>query len=221
MRVLDTVLTLVAAPQCLWCHQPSAWGEPVCAACDAEFGVLVAAHPRHPVPEGLDDLWSAVPYAGNVRTWVARVKTGRSVLAARQLAQRMAWHYKPLPDDIAAQRWIVPIALPARRWISRGFNQAHILAHALAEQHGGQMRTVLTTSPWRSSLSRLNRGQRLASDHSFGLQGSASMPGPATVWIVDDVVTNGTTMQRAAAALRARWPHVRLYGITLCRTPPL
>ena len=221
MSLLGRALTLLAAPQCVWCHLPTTWDQTVCPACEASFRSLSAAHPRHPVTAGLDDLWSALPYEEPVRSWIARVKTGRSVLAAQALGQRMAAAYRPQPDDSSAHRWIVPIPLPARRWVTRGFNQAHLLAQSLAHCHGGRMCTVLRTSAMRSSLSSQNKRKRLDSDHRFSLGDTSGLGEPATIWLVDDVVTNGTTLERAAAVMRARWPRARLYGITLARTPPL
>lgn len=221
MSWLTEALTRLAAPQCVLCHSATLWQDRVCPVCERAFAALTAEHVQYATPAGLDNLWSAVPYAGAVQGWVAAVKSGRSILAAEALADRLALYYMPAPDDAASQRWVVPIALPARRWVTRGFNQAHVLARALVRAHGGSLHTILRTSPWRGSLSQQSKAQRLASRHNFTLASVPTSVSPATIWLVDDVVTNGTTLQRAAQVLRARWPHARLYGITLARTPPL
>jgi predicted amidophosphoribosyltransferase len=117
----------------------------------------------------------------------------------------------PPPAD--AVTW-VPLA--PRRRAERGFDQARVLAQALARELGlpaaAYARRVTATSP----QSRRTREERLrAMGGAFA--GIPRRPAPARLLLVDDVLTTGATASACAAALiqaGAREIHV----LTACRS---
>jgi predicted amidophosphoribosyltransferase len=118
----------------------------------------------------------------------------------------------PPPADVVT--W-VPLA--PRRRAERGFDQAHVLAKALARQLGlpaaVYVRRVRATTP----QARRAREQRFAAMAGAFAPLGRGRPAPPTVLLVDDVLTTGATASACAAALvdaGARTVHL----LTACRS---
>jgi ComF family protein len=94
---------------------------------------------------------------------------------------------------------VVPIPLHWRRQWWRGFNQAALLAQALAEQHQLPLKHALRRRHSRRQQQGSNAQQRRqALLHSF----IARQPlDGAKVLLVDDVITTGSTVRSASTAL--------------------
>lgn len=107
---------------------------------------------------------------------------------------------------------IVPVPLSGRRLRWRGFNQAEVLAHRIAERSGVPLRTILartTRYPWyyfspdtpqADITSRADRIRNIAG--LFSCTDATDIIGK-TVLLVDDVSTTGATLDECARVLRA------------------
>lgn len=202
-RLLDVVLP----PACGACDLP---GEPVCDVC------LTALRPPpgpacggcgHPVPLPVDRCPACVPsisgasqaclYRGPAPALITRLKDeGRRDLAG-PLADLTAANVAP-PGPGAR---LVPVPVPAARSARRGFNQAEVLARALASRWRLPVAEVIERrhdGPPQRGASRSVRRRQVAG--AFGAVLGVATPRHAV--LVDDVHTTGATLAACAAALR-------------------
>ena len=167
---------------------------------------------------------AAISFTGPATAWIHRFKYPSPGLAgldpaARAVASsliREAGRRAPGPRPGA----IVPVPLHPRRLRQRGFNPALLLARALAREQGipvraGALRRIRDT-PSQTGLDRHARRLNLAGAFRSG----SRRPLPQTVWLVDDVVTTGSTVEEAARMLRRAGAR-RVVAICVARTPPV
>jgi predicted amidophosphoribosyltransferase len=138
---------------------------------------------------------------------VARLKyrNARAVLPA--LADAVAVLVDPATVDVVT--W-APTSAARRR--GRGFDQARLLARAVARRLHRPCRSLLTRQPGPAQTGR-PRWERVA-----GPAFVVTRPPPRRVLLVDDVVTTGATMLAAARALKEAGA-VAVGGAAAARTP--
>lgn len=195
------MLDLILPPRCLACARP---GRAVCLRCASTL------RPAPPVtaPGGLDRCAALVAYEGTGRQLVAGLKFRNRHSALADLAGAMAG-LAPPPPDIDVVTW-APTTRRRRR--QRGYDQAELLARAVAGRLGRPARCLLDRGdgPAQTGRSQVERGRGPA----FAARGRRG----ARVLLVDDVVTTGATIGAAAAALR-RAGAVQVAGLALAATP--
>jgi len=183
----------------------------LCAACLSDLPVWVAPWcERCGIPhrsgacrcDVYDEVFSALRSIGSHRTWIQasvhllkyRDEPARAAFLGRYLAEAIG--------DLPAIDVVTPIPLHENRLRERGYNQARLLADALAFETG---------LPVDDALVRV-----LDTAHQVGLDADArrtnmeaafaSRPGSDVarlhVLLVDDVVTTGATAASAARTLR-------------------
>jgi len=209
------------APLCGRCWQLPRHAGPVCAC-----GLPLPAALEPPCGRcrrGLSPFAAGAslgPYEGGLRSLVHELKyRGRRSIAER-LARRMLLEpaIRVLLDDGPV---LVPVPAHRRRRAERGFNQAELLARALALGAGlpleARSLVKLRDTPPQAGLSaaqrrRNVRGAYLASRGS-GIAGRA-------VVLVDDVFTTGATARACAVTLRAAGAaEVRVLTVARVRLP--
>lgn len=161
-------------------------------------------------PPPLERMRAAVAYGDVPRSIALRLKYGRKVALARTMARYMA----PLAGEAGGTRLIVPVPLHRWRLWSRGFNQSGLVANELGRRwridvNHRLLRRVKATQP----LKGLNYQQRRkAVAGAFRAAPGVSLNG-ATVMLIDDVLTSGSTAEACARALRkAGAGRVELYS---------
>jgi ComF family protein len=117
----------------------------------------------------------------------------------------------PLPQLVA------PVPLHPRRLQERGFNPSALLARRLARSLGipfsAAMISRVRDTPSQTGLGR--KARRLNVRGAFALEPGGRVP--TRVWIIDDVVTTGSTLSEVARVLRRGGAH-HLVAICAART---
>jgi len=212
---------LLLGAACVGCGAP---GRVLCAVCD---GVL----PRHgrlswptPTPPGLAPPWSAGPYDGLLKTLVNEHKEHAALALAAPLGRVLGdvlddllragparVRSGPLPSGPV---WLVPI--PSRRAVvrQRGHDPLLRVARCAAARLRGRgvdasVRRLLVSAGAVRDQAGLGAADR-AANLAGVMRCRGRPPGePASVVVVDDVLTTGSTAREAQRALEAAGVPVR------------
>lgn len=209
---LQRLAALVAPPVCVLCRAVTPPPRMLCAACEGEIRAM---------PPGRNDatVFAAFPYSGAVRSLIAALKFRGAPACARTMAELM----RPrLPAWAEQPDCVVPAPAHPTRRRQRGFNQAALLARALAGAQGAPVVECLVRDPRTTPQSELSRAARLAlAPRSIRLDarrlrqifGPAEAAMPTNVLLCDDVVTTGVTLEACAQAIREGQPSAGIGSI--------
>jgi predicted amidophosphoribosyltransferase len=198
VRTLHGVFLPTTCPVC------GAHGPAPCGGCAAELRPA----PALSAPPGLDSCAALLTYAGAGRELVARLKYRNARATVPFLARGMA---AIVPYDIDLVTWAPTTPARLRR---RGFDQARLLARAVARQRGVPCPPLLRRRPGPAQTGR----DAVARHSGPGFAGVRPLQG-RRVLLVDDVVTTGATVAAAARALREAGAS-EVHVVAAARTPP-
>lgn len=172
-------------------------------------------HPALPVPAlaGFDLAVALVAYEGGGRRLLTALKYRNARAAvAPWLTAGMAELARPLRPDLVT--W-APTSRARRQ--ARGFDQAQVLAQGLARRLGLPAVALLRRLPGPAQTGRtwVERQQ----GPSFVPRRAATRVVGRRVLMIDDVITSGATLCRAAAGLQDTRP-AALYAVAAAYTPP-
>lgn len=183
-------LRLLAPPWCAGCNLPFAFDRGPDALC----GACLADPPDHA------GVRAAVAYGEVARTVALRLKYGGRPFYAATMAALMVRHVPP------GATLLVPVPLHRRRLWSRGYNQAGLIAAALARRarlpvtmHALERHRA--TPPLRDRSARERRAT-VAGAFRVTPHGREVVRGASLV-LVDDVYTSGATAAACVQVLRA------------------
>jgi ComF family protein len=226
---------LLAPPLCWGCGAPARRDEALCVGCRRTLRHL----PREPVELAGIATWAPVAYEGAARELVRGLKFRGAMALADPMAALIVANApeefelreadaaradgagadraaagRARADAAGADRALVPVPLHPSRRRRRGFNQAAILAAALARRTRLALAVGLTRSGPRGTQVGRPRSERLAAAPG-SIQAHA--PVPARLVLVDDVATTGATLAACARALRAAGA-LEVQAVTFART---
>lgn len=172
-------LSPLLPPWCARCGLPWPEARPTCLGCP---------------PEELDGARAAFLYEGPARRAIHKLKFSGWRGVGEALGRAMA---ATGPPPVDAVTW-VPLA--RRRLAERGYDQAKVLAVAVARELG-----LPTARPIRRAVATGPQARRSAVERRTAMRGAFQpngRPCPARVLLVDDVLTTGATAASCAVALR-------------------
>ena len=128
-----------------------------------------------------------------------------------------------LADRLASAPWfadvdtVVPVPLLWRRKWRRGYNQAEVIARAVASRLGAEVLDILVRRRATSTQTKLDTEARAANvKGAFKMSGRKIKRQPGHLLLIDDVFTSGATAHECYCALRDRFGYeVRISVATL------
>ena len=167
----------------------------------------MAAPPALAVPPGLVSCRALLAYDDHARLVITSLKNRDRRDLVTEVADGLAALVPPEPGIVIT--W-APTA--ARRRRQRGFDQAELLARAVARRSGRPVRRLLVRRPGAAQAGR--RAAARWEHPGFAARGRV----PHGVLVIDDVATTGATLAAAADALR-RAGAGRVHGLVVARAP--
>lgn len=203
--MLHHLLDLLFPPFCVDCHN---LGNYLCQECQYKLRFYTQSLSIEIENPAVDALYACCTHTDGARQLVMKLKYHSAYALTKTIAQLMIEHI-PLPDDIDI---LTAIPLHRRRRQERGFNQAELLARQLSLWLRIPYQEVIQRIKATSPQAKLSRADRLTHLHgAFQVKGLCDLVG-ATVAIVDDVATTGSTLNEAAVVLKAAGVKT-VYGI--------
>lgn len=218
MNATMSLLDVLLPPACLGCRTR---GSLLCERCTAgmrrpsratdcfvapDAGVVVGVQ----LAVGI----GAFAYDGPVRRALAQLKYEGAGRVAPLLARAGLPAFRDLLR-ISGPAVLTPVPVHLERLRSRGYNQAAVIARELGRTSGLPVRDLLVRARATTQQHRLDRAGRLRN-----LRGAISVLDgatlPATVVLVDDIITTSATLEACAAALVGAGTQA-VYGYAVAR----
>ncbi|MGH7236959.1 MAG: ComF family protein [Candidatus Saccharimonadales bacterium] len=210
MFIIESLISVIAPHYCLVCGTA---GSLVCVdCCQKAFGLVPARCYRcRSLSEGsktcskcrkvspLGRVWVGAEYSGTAQELVGRLKFGRAGAAA---AGVMAARLASVMPIIAPGTIIVAVPTASSRVRRRGYDQAELIARALAQATGAKYEKLLI----RHGQSRQVGTRRAARLKQLETAFQVCQPNHAAaakIVLVDDVLTTGASLQAVAQSLKS------------------
>lgn len=203
MASVHALLDLLLPPRCPGCGFE---GAILCETCRGPLSRRLTEPPGYPLgmpvsmPQGLLQLEWCATYSGSVRSAIHALKYRGERRLVEPLAGALAdrWARASVGGELVT--W-VPVHPSRRR--ERGFDQAEVLARAMARMLGLPVLGCLERR--RRTVAQHALGQRQRADNVGGVFAAATtaLPDLRGGWLVviDDVMTTGATLSGCAQAL--------------------
>lgn len=196
---------------CLLCGEKTA-GKVLCALCDADCAKNPPACPRCAMPSWNaqlcpDCLFSPPEMAATsaLFSYDFPVQHLIVLLKYRENLALTKWFAQKLTPKIPPNAVIVPIPLAPKRLRMRGFNQSLLLARAVKKMLPSVeiAENLLFHAPMAKNQTGLSRMERIQNiKGAFFIQNPRDF-GQRPIFLLDDVMTTGATLNEAARTLKA------------------
>jgi competence protein ComFC len=168
-----------------------------------------------------------------IKHLIHRLKYGKGKAIAKLLWSKLATliHTTALIDQIYAHPWqVIVTAVPThwiKRYITRWYNQAELLAQSIAHSLDLPYSSLLTKSRRTTSQVKIhNRSDRLTNiinsfTTSQGFQDTPLIKGGARgggiIILVDDIITTWATISECARIIHDQYPHSQIWWVCIAR----
>lgn len=192
--------------------------EPLCMRCGKPLQTAEEEYcPSCMIGQGDWDMGRSVYlYRGAAGKAIRKIKEEGTEEFVRFFGKQMMKSQRRFLSEIRAE-CIVPVPLHKSKRLKRGFNQAELLAGALAKELGIPVRNLLIKNKKTKDQKQLTLEQRKKNlkDVYRVQKGQCPEDMPETVLLLDDIITTGSTLSACAAALKAAGVK-KVYFLTVC-----
>ncbi len=202
--IYQFLLDLLFPIECLGCRQEGIWLCPECLATIEAFPASRSAAIRIP---GCRKIFIATDYDQPLLARAIHFLKYKSVAELAKPLSKIIIAYWP-GEKFPANTLFVPVPLHHRRQQERGFNQSALLAHQLSAHFDRPAdENILRRQRHTAAQMSLNRAARLRNiKNAFQLNPKKNIAGQ-DIYLIDDVLTTGATLQECTRALQAGHPH--------------
>ena len=163
-------------------------------------------------------------YAAPVNQWILQMKHHNDIGTAKTLAQLIAFTWQKT-DKSPPIDWIIPAPISRHRLITRGYNQAAVMAATVATKMQSRLILGLVNKPIETAQQATLHAEHRADNLKSAFSVNKSHPQFASVAgkhiaIVDDVMTTGATLETLADLLKKECGVARVTCLVFARTPP-
>lgn len=216
---MAALIDLLLPPACAACGRA---GSILCDRCTAGLrspdpGAFVVADAGVVIGDAALLAMGAFVHAGPMRAALSRLKYAGAARVCGPLAAAAAPAFRRLLA-ISGDAALVPVPIHAARRRQRGYNQAELIARALARRAGGRGIRVVDALERRAATERqhrLDRAARLRNlRDAFRVRHGVAVP--HAVIVVDDILTTAATIEACASVLSEAGA-ASVYGFALAR----
>lgn len=159
-------------------------------------------------------------YTSLLKKLILKVKFGHKKDIISFLAERLALLIQT--NEVLSQEAQLYISFVPSHWrrkyLEKGYNQSELLAKELAKQLGFPMISVAKKQRYTVSQLKLSKDQRAKNlNKVFVAQCGDQIPLGATIIMVDDVTTTGSTLVQLARVIKQERKDLHLWGAVLAR----
>lgn len=198
---MQSLFSLLGLTACVLCGRP---GPHLCPPCQREPALLSE------MPAGTPVL-ALGEYGGPLADEIRRLKYEDETHLAAPLGRALADRLLARSDLLSDRSWLVPVPLHPLRLAERGYNQAALLAKQVSRSTQARfLPSALSRCVATKAQARLSRTERRENmDSAFGLDARPELLRAGTVFLIDDVVTTGSTIDACRNVLLAHGIEVR------------
>jgi ComF family protein len=207
------ILDLIAPPYCAYCRAFLSERTVFCVSCTELIKPLPSTTLSITSSHEMT-VFALSSYQEPLKSLILS-KTWSDYAASKQLAE-LIWHHSAL--QTLHFDFLIPVPLHWTRKAQRGYNQAAVIAHELSLLSGKPVahcvkRTKRTR--FQALLSALARKQNVADAFVLKAKDKALYEN-ATMVLVDDLMTTGSTLQALGKTVTQLKPK-KLYAVVACR----
>jgi len=199
--IYHALIEIFFPTECFFCQKPKSFLCPDCAA-------LLDINNRHHYDHNckyLDDIYAAGSYENKYLKQLITTFKYPPLLKSlgAPLAQLIADHFSLAQVNIHRPALIIPVPLSSSRLRWRGFNQAQIIAQELSKiwelPFDAKILQRVRETKMQAELGKEERYLNVKS--AFACSNTISIKNQ-TIYLVDDVITTGATMEECARVLK-------------------
>jgi ComF family protein len=210
---LKTFINLLTPRYCMLCSDKTAQPYNLCLGCKADLPWITHHCHGCAIPLNNPDVTRCGPcsamskaftqticpfrYSSPIDTWIKKLKFNQNFNVGRILAHCLSEAIQKIQPSIDV---IIPVPLHTRRWIKRGYNQAHCISKRVSKlleiPHDTNIVTRTLQTPPQVGLKKKERIKNVKNNFTF------KACKYNTVVIIDDVMTTSATVNEIAKGLQ-------------------